>query len=68
MAQLFDVAAGLALVGGERGELGADLGGLLAGAGGVGAQLVGELAQRIEARLRLGGLALQRLEAATVVA
>ena len=47
MAQLLDVLGGLALVGGERGELGADLGGLLAGAGGLGAQLDGELAQRV---------------------
>jgi hypothetical protein len=67
-AQLLDVLGGLALVGRQRGQLGADLSGLLAGAGGLGAQLVGQVAQRVEARLRLRGLALQRLEATAVLA
>ena len=52
----------------QRGELGARGGGLLAGGGGVGAQLVGELAQRVEPLGGLGALARQLLEAAAVVA
>ena len=49
-------------------QLGARGGGLLAGGGGVGAQLVGELAQRVEPLGGLGALARQLLEAAAVVA
>ena len=65
-AQLVDLAA---LVGGaQRGELGARGGGLVTGSGGVGAQLVGELAQRVEPPAGIGALAHELVEAAAVVA
>ena len=65
-AQLVDLAA---LVGGaQRGELGARGGGLVTGGGGVGAQLVGELAQRVEPPAGIGALAHELVEAAAIVA
>ena len=66
-AQLLELA-GLVVLGGQRGQLGARGGGLLAGGGGVGAQLLGEVAQGVEPLGGVGALALQLLEAAAVVA
>ena len=68
-AQRLDLGGGGLLAGGAQlGELGACGGGLLAGGGGVGAQLLGQLAHGVEPLGGLGALACQLLEAAAVVA